>query len=309
MVKTKTDVIIQCLEEQNPPPQEQRIENKTGHIQIKVTKNLKQTIRYPGYPDDVEPLPIHGDPEFADALEHDKIKKLCLCANALRLVFDMLCWLEVPSDRLVQKKISRFVVETAKSAISERAKSFFVYVELEVITKDSDDNDVDIISENEDADMTSDGETISYGEDMNMPSDRENEEMISGGEDIDMPSDGEIIRDHDEQIISDDEFTSDNNDINMIVELSVDDAYENRKIGASRSAIEGLKRESYSYERGGDDHTRNNAAANTCVICMDEFEAGTVVRYMPCSHIFHEVCLVRYMPCSHIFQFEVCLVP
>ncbi|KAI3923694.1 hypothetical protein MKW98_011324, partial [Papaver atlanticum] len=170
MVKTKTDDHIQCLEEQNPPPA-QTIDNKTGYIQIKVMKNLKQTIRYPGYPDDVEPLPIHGDPEFADALEHDKIKKLCLRANALSLVSSMLCWLEVPSDRVVRQKISRFVVETAKEAIrsGEHMKWFFVYVELEVnteefITKNCDGNDVDdgddITSEDEDADMTSDGETI-----------------------------------------------------------------------------------------------------------------------------------------------------
>ncbi|KAI3923693.1 hypothetical protein MKW98_011323 [Papaver atlanticum] len=197
----------------------------------------------------------------------------------------MLCRLGVPSDRFVRKKISRFVVETAKEAISssEHMKWFFLLP--------SDGNDVDIISEDEDADMTSDGEIICGGEDMDMPSDRENGEMISDGEDIDMPSDGE-------QLISDDEFTSDNNDLNMVVELSLDDAYENRKVGASRSAVEGLKRESYSYESGVvpfDDHTKNNAETNTCVICMDEFEAGTVVRYMPCSHIFREDCLVPWL--------------
>ncbi|KAI3952884.1 hypothetical protein MKW92_035404 [Papaver armeniacum] len=233
MVKRKTDVIIQCLEEQNPPPPEQTIENKTGYIQINVTKNLKHTIRYPGDPDDVEPQTIHGDPEFDSALEDDKIKKLCLRDNALSLVSDMLCGLDVPSDSVVRKKISRFVVETAKEAITstEPMKWFYVYAELEVnteefITQDSDGNDVDngddTTSEDEDADTTSDEETTSDGEDM--------------------PS-APIV--------------------NLVV------AYENQKVGASRSAIDGLKRNNYSYESGGDDYTNSNvdiADTNTCVI-------------------------------------------
>ncbi|KAI3891587.1 hypothetical protein MKX03_033134 [Papaver bracteatum] len=268
MVKTKTDVIIQCLEEQNPPPPEQTIENKTWYIQINVTKNLKQTIRYP---DDVEPLSIHGDPQFDNALEDDKIKKLCLCDNALSLVSDMLCSLEVPSDRVVRKKISRFVVETAKEAITstEPMKWFFVYAELEVnteeiITKDGDSNDVDdgddTTSEDEDADTTSDEETTSDGEDMDTP-----------------------------------KFTSDDNElVNMIADLWLG-AHENQKDIASRSAIDELRRENYSYESGGDDHTKNKVDTSACVICMDKFEAGTPVTYMSCSHIFHEVCLVPWL--------------
>ncbi|KAI3992414.1 hypothetical protein MKX01_022505 [Papaver californicum] len=267
------DVNIQLLEVQNPPPEE-RIDNKTGIIQINVTKNLKQIIRYP----DNSELPIHEPPQFTNGQKADKIKKLCLRDDTFSLVSCMLYGLEVPPDRDVQKEISRFVVETAERAIigSVRMKSFLVYVELEVntevITKDSNDHDVadgdEIISDDEDMDMTSDGE------------------IISDDEDMDMTSDGEII--------SDDEFTSDNNEITMVVALSLD-VYENQKVGASSSAIDGLKRESYSYESGGDDHTKNNADTNTCVVCMDEFEAGTAVTYMPCSHIFHEVCLVPWL--------------
>ncbi|KAI3915472.1 hypothetical protein MKW92_023554 [Papaver armeniacum] len=245
MMKRKTDVIIQCLEERNPPPPEQRIENKTGYIQINVTKNLKHTIRYPGDPDDVEPQTIHGDPEFDSALEDDKIKKLCLRDNASSLVSDMLCGLDVPSDRVVRKKISRFVVETAKEAITstEPMKWFYVYAELEVnteefITQDSDGNDVDdgddTTSGDEDADTTSDEETTSDGEDMPSDGERRNNKRRRRGAPI----------------------------VNLVV------AYENQKVGASRSAIDGLTRNNYSYESGGDDHTKSNANiadTNTCV--------------------------------------------
>ncbi|KAI3856801.1 hypothetical protein MKW92_044764 [Papaver armeniacum] len=287
MVRTNA-VSIQCLEVQNPPP-EQRIEHKAGLIQINVTKNLKKIIRFP---DDSE-LPINEPiSQFTNGQDADKIKNLCLRDRTFGLVSCMLSELQVPADRGVQERITRFVVETAEGAIrgSERMKSFLVYVELEVNieevinSEDSNDPDFDdgddILSDNEDVDC-SDGETISDGEDMHMP------------------SDGEILHDEqvtsDEEIISDEEFTSHDNDlVNMIADLSLY-ASENQKVGASRSAIEGLKRERYSYESGGDNPAKNSSDANACVICMDKFEAGTMVTYMPCSHIFHEVCLVPWL--------------
>ncbi|MCL7034149.1 hypothetical protein MKW94_017968 [Papaver nudicaule] len=84
---------------------------------------------------------------------------------------------------------------------------------------------------------------------------------------------------------SDEEITSGEN--NMVMALSQGE-YEIKKVGASRSAIEGLKREAYTYESGGAD-------AHTCVICMDKFESRIKVAYMPCSHFFHEYCLVPWL--------------
>ncbi|KAI3891586.1 hypothetical protein MKX03_033133 [Papaver bracteatum] len=260
----KNAVIIQCLEVQNPPP-EQRIEHKLGLIQINVTKNLKKIIHFP---DDSE-LPINElIPQFISGQDADKIKNLCLRDRTFILVSCMLSELQVPADRSVQERITRFVVETAEGAIrgiEQRMESLLVYVELEVNI-----------------------EEVINSEDSNDPGfDDGDEILVSYDEDEDTASDGEII--------SDEEFTSDDNElVNMIADLWLG-AHENQKVGASRSAIDGLRRENYSYESGGDDHTKNKVDTSVCVICMDKFEAGTPVTYMPCSHIFHEVCLVPWL--------------
>ncbi|KAI3992413.1 hypothetical protein MKX01_022504 [Papaver californicum] len=236
-------VNIQRLEVRNPLPEAPRIENRTGLIQIVVTKKIERIVRIPDCNN-----------------EGDKIENLCLPDDTFSLVYRMLYVLQVPADRDVQERITRFIVDTAERAIRGSAlmKSFLAYVELEVNTiEDNNDQDFD-----------------------------DGDERISDGEDLDMASD--------EEIISDEEFTSDNNEINMVVALSLD-AYENKQVGASRSAIDGLKRERYSYESGGDNPAKNNCDTNTCVICMDKFESGTVVTYMPCSHIFHEVCRVPWL--------------
>ncbi|KAI3977315.1 hypothetical protein MKX01_000228 [Papaver californicum] len=233
-------VNLQLLEVRNPLPEVvPRIDNRTGLIQIVVTKNIERI--------------IHVIPQECNK-EGDKIENLCLRDDTFRLVYRMLSVLQVPADRDLQERITRFIVDTAERAIrgSARMKSFLVYVELEVNTiEDNNDQDVD-----------------------------DGDERIGDDEDMDMASD--------------EEFTSDNNEINMVVALSLD-ACENKKVGASRCAIDGLKRERYSYESGADNPAKNNSDTNTCVVCMDKFEAGTLVTYMPCSHIFHEVCLVPWL--------------
>ncbi|MCL7029609.1 hypothetical protein MKW94_021460 [Papaver nudicaule] len=96
--------------------------------------------------------------------------------------------------------------------------------------------------------------------------------------------------------------------INTVVALSID-AYENKRVGASRSAIDGLKREAYSYKSGGHDEADKTALdSTTCVICMEKFEAGTLVTYMPCTHIFHEYCLIPWLQENHscpLCRFEI----
>ncbi|MCL7046366.1 hypothetical protein MKW94_004157 [Papaver nudicaule] len=105
--------------------------------------------------------------------------------------------------------------------------------------------------------------------------------------------------------VSDEESSSDNMAMDTGVTLSID-ASEKQGVGASRSAIDGLKREAYSYESGG--HDEPTADTNTCVICLEKFEAGKVVTHMPCSHIFHEYCLVPWLQDNHscpLCRFEI----
>ncbi|RZC75240.1 hypothetical protein C5167_050716 [Papaver somniferum] len=255
-------VNIQCREERNPPA-ELKLDN--GLIQINVKR----------FPDNSE-LSIQ---------EESKIGNLSLFCDNMSLIWRMFDKLQVNGDcsEDARKSISKYVADTAKRVIGGSAdmKRFFVYVHLEVVTIEDNNDDGD--------------------------------ERLSDDKDTDMESE--------EEYTSDEEFTSGNNDMNTVVELSLD-GYENKKVGASRSAIEGLKRERYSYGSGGDNPAKNSSDANACVICMEKFEAGTVVRYMPCSHIFHEVCLVPWLQennscplcrleiqsCSHInllFKFSV----
>ncbi|KAI3952881.1 hypothetical protein MKW92_035401 [Papaver armeniacum] len=236
------------FEQRNPPPE---LENRTGLIQINVTKRLP----------DNSLLPIHEDsPQYTC----DKIENLSLLCDNMSRIWRMFLKLQVPGGDYSNdacESISKHVADTAKRVDggSANMKRFFVYVHLEV----------DIIEDNNDHGDVDDGD-----------------ERIINDEDTDMESE--------EEYTSDEEFTSGNNDMNTVVALSLD-GYENKKVGASRSAIEGLKRERYSYGSGGDKPAKNSSDANACVICMDKFEAGTVVRYMPCSHIFHEVCLVPWL--------------
>ncbi|MCL7027001.1 hypothetical protein MKW94_001512 [Papaver nudicaule] len=115
----------------------------------------------------------------------------------------------------------------------------------------------------------------------------------------------EVIDVSDDEDVSDEESSSDNIAMDTVVALSID-AYEKQGVGASRSAIDGLKREAYSYKSCG--HDEPTADTNTCVICMEKFEARTVVTYMPCSHMFHEYCLVPWLQENHscpLCRFEI----
>jgi hypothetical protein len=49
------------------------------------------------------------------------------------------------------------------------------------------------------------------------------------------------------------------------------------------------------------------AAADTCTICLREFEAGVLLRRLPCLHSFHQPCIDAWMAsnntcpvCSHV---------
>ncbi|MCL7035829.1 hypothetical protein MKW94_005546 [Papaver nudicaule] len=80
------------------------------------------------------------------------------------------------------------------------------------------------------------------------------------------------------------------------IDLAVEQSIEDLKVRASKSAIDGLKRRKYFYEGGGDSLAKSKTStAADCVVCMDVFEDGTGVTYIPCSHFFHEGCLVRWL--------------
>ncbi|CAL8994502.1 unnamed protein product [Prunus brigantina] len=63
-------------------------------------------------------------------------------------------------------------------------------------------------------------------------------------------------------------------------------------------------------EEGGKRKRRRISVSEgeSCSVCMDEFEGGTNVACMPCSHVFHSECIVNWLRQSHycpVCRFEV----
>ncbi|KAI3902810.1 hypothetical protein MKW92_052993 [Papaver armeniacum] len=90
----------------------------------------------------------------------------------------------------------------------------------------------------------------------------------------------------------------------LVATLSMDDGKV--KVNASASAIAELKREEYCGEVDG--NSSSSTSSTTCVVCMEDFEVGTVVTYMPCSHYFHEDCLVPWLQesnCCPLCRFQI----
>ncbi|CAL8094375.1 unnamed protein product [Prunus armeniaca] len=54
-------------------------------------------------------------------------------------------------------------------------------------------------------------------------------------------------------------------------------------------------------EEGGKRKRRRISVSESesCSVCMDEFEEGTTVTCMPCSHVFHGECIVNWLRQSH----------
>nr|DAD32384.1 TPA_asm: hypothetical protein HUJ06_011235 [Nelumbo nucifera] len=61
-------------------------------------------------------------------------------------------------------------------------------------------------------------------------------------------------------------------------------------VPASKSSIEALQM--VLFEDG-------NASSEDCRICLEEFEAGSWISRMPCSHVFHRDCLTQWLSQSH----------
>ncbi|ONI20614.1 hypothetical protein PRUPE_2G025300 [Prunus persica] len=48
--------------------------------------------------------------------------------------------------------------------------------------------------------------------------------------------------------------------------------------------------------------------SDSCTVCMEEFNGGSEIACMPCSHLFHEKCIVTWLKQSHycpVCRFEV----
>ena len=61
---------------------------------------------------------------------------------------------------------------------------------------------------------------------------------------------------------------------------------EVKPIPASKSSIEALEKVSSN-------------ADGECIICMQEFQIGSEVTRMPCSHVYHGDCVVKWLKTSH----------
>ncbi|XP_058772465.1 E3 ubiquitin-protein ligase MPSR1-like [Vicia villosa] len=59
---------------------------------------------------------------------------------------------------------------------------------------------------------------------------------------------------------------------------------KNSQPPASKESIEGMKRVEIEESDGGE-----------CVVCLEEFEVGGVVREMPCEHRFHGDCIEKWL--------------
>ncbi|KAH0981721.1 hypothetical protein GBA52_008898 [Prunus armeniaca] len=53
---------------------------------------------------------------------------------------------------------------------------------------------------------------------------------------------------------------------------------------------------------------RQICESDSCTVCMEEFNGGSEIACMPCSHLFHEKCIVTWLKQSHycpVCRFEV----
>ncbi|XP_026408988.1 E3 ubiquitin-protein ligase RING1-like [Papaver somniferum] len=62
-----------------------------------------------------------------------------------------------------------------------------------------------------------------------------------------------------------------------------------RRIRASKSFIDGLKKEECRHNNGYSNDT------TSCAICLERILDGSVISNMPCLHTFHSVCLVIWL--------------
>ncbi|XP_026408986.1 NEP1-interacting protein 2-like [Papaver somniferum] len=62
-----------------------------------------------------------------------------------------------------------------------------------------------------------------------------------------------------------------------------------RRIPASKSFIDGLKKQEYRH------NNRDSNATTSCAVCLEQILDGSVISNMPCLHMFHSACLVTWL--------------
>ncbi|KAI3872112.1 hypothetical protein MKX03_033173 [Papaver bracteatum] len=250
--------------------------SKLGVIEILLKEKAKTIFRYPL--DDDDGLPRFGIDKYQrinSRVHVNNVENLCWFHNAINYVTHMLNQLNIYNHmecfRDVQNIVAAYVVETAKAAARnpQGVKSFKFASERY--------NGVD----NVDYEMSN---ADSYDSD------------VVSSEDLD---------DQSSDIIDEYGMSETDDELDLAVEQSIEDM----KVRASESAIVGLERRACLYEDVDDSLGENSTgSAADCVVCMDSFEVGTMLAYMPCSHFFHENCLVQWLQESNscpLCRFEI----
>ncbi|KAI3943318.1 hypothetical protein MKW92_009028 [Papaver armeniacum] len=264
--------------------------SKLGVIEILLKEKTETIFRYPL--DDDDGLPRFGIDKYRriDSRVHvNNVENLCWFHNAINYVTHMLNQLNIHNHmecfRDVQNKVTAFVVETAKAAARnpQGVKSFKVVADLEINIDQGTlvserYNGVDNVDyEMSNADSSYDSDVVS----------------------------SEDLNDQSSDIIDEYGMSETDDELDLAVEQSIEDM----KVRASESAIVGLERRKYLYEDNDDSLGENSTgSAADCVVCMDSFEVGTMIAYMPCSHFFHESCLVQWLQESNscpLCRFEI----
>ena len=82
----------------------------------------------------------------------------------------------------------------------------------------------------------------------------------------------------------------DNGEVDRVILESME-AYQPQPIPATKASIEAL--EKVRVQQGLLDCVKE------CIVCMQEFEVGSEVTRMPCSHVYHGDCIIKWLETSH----------
>lgn len=80
--------------------------------------------------------------------------------------------------------------------------------------------------------------------------------------------------------------------VSVRIVLEFIETYEPKPIPAAESSIRALEKVMF---QGGPNSIQE------CTICMEEFQIGSKVTLMPCSHVYHEKCIFKWLKTSHVW--------
>ncbi|GMY08079.1 NEP1-interacting protein-like 1 [Fagus crenata] len=76
------------------------------------------------------------------------------------------------------------------------------------------------------------------------------------------------------------------------VTLESMETFEARPIPTTKSSIEALEKVRLQPQSV-------SVSVGECIICLQEFETGSEVTRLPCSHVYHGDCIVKWLETSH----------